>query len=148
MKFRHLLAIGGVAALVLTGCGGGDDSSSGDEPTATVSAQDEAAITQVSAELERAAKAKDGVAFCDLIQPALIDSAFGSKARCAKAARGGLSDPALADLEIESITATSTGANVIYKNASDQNATFVKVAGNWYIDFPGSVDSSSAPPDG
>ncbi len=147
MKVRYLPAIAGVAALVLAGCGGGDDSSN-DQPAATISAQDEAAITKVSAELEKAAKTKDGKAVCALLQPDLVEKTFGSKARCAKAAGPGLGDAGLEDLEIKSITATSSGASVIFKNAPGQNASFVKVDGNWYVDPSDSNESNSSSSDG
>ena len=141
----------GIAALALAGCGGSDDdggSSDGgsDAPATTVTAADEAAIAEVSVKLEKAARARNGKALCDLLQPGLIGEAFGSKAKCAKQVTRAIAQPGLKDLQIDEITATETGASASFKNAPGRDLPLVKIDGKWYIDLSGSISPDATVP--
>ena len=124
-----LLAAGLALAGILAGCGGGSDS----ELPATTP-EDRSSLERVTEQIVGAAKTRDTQAFCDLVQPSLIEEAFGGRKGCLKVARASMVPQSpLARLEIEDIVTDGEGAIVTYAQEPPGDVLFAKEGGRWYI---------------
>lgn len=119
-----------LAASVIAGCGGDSD----DTPP-PVSDQDRAALERVSDEIVRSAAEKDPVRFCAVVQPSLVEDAFGGIKGCRAVIRQSLRQNSrlLGNLEIEKITVQDQGAIVTYAQDPPGDILFVREQGKWYL---------------
>jgi hypothetical protein len=107
----------------------------GDDGPAPVSDQDRTALERLSAEIAKAASESDPARFCAVVQPSLVDEAFGGKRGCIRVIRQALKQNArvLADLEIERITVQDEGAIVTFVQNPPGDVLFVRENGDWYL---------------
>ncbi len=114
-----------VAGALLAGCGEENDSPAD---------QDRIALQNLSAQVELAALETDVDAFCDLMQPTLVDAAFGGREDCLKTSESAVApDSPLAELEIEEVVTDGEGAIVTYKQDPPGQILFAREKGTWYI---------------
>jgi outer membrane murein-binding lipoprotein Lpp len=114
-----------LAGALLAGCGEQNDSPAD---------QDRLALQDLSAQIELAALDTDVGAFCDLMQPSLVNSAFGGRQGCLKTAESAVApDSPLAELEIEKVVTDGEGAIVTYSQEPPGQILFAREQGTWYI---------------
>jgi hypothetical protein len=112
-----------IAAVAVTGCGGGDSGT----------AADTAAINDLVAEINRANTEKDGGAYCDLLQPSAFLDSFNSRNECATETNQILEQSAVQpDLVVEDITIDGDTAMVSFVGRSGE-APLVKEGDSWYL---------------
>jgi hypothetical protein len=131
MSFRAAIAATVLCAAAFTGgCGGGDDAAPPE-----VSGQDRAALERLSEEISRSVTERDAASFCTIVQPSLVEEAFGGNRGCLRAVRRGLEQNSeiLDDLEIEKITVRGEGAIVSYAQDPPGDVLFVREQGEWYL---------------
>jgi hypothetical protein len=124
---RVALALG-VSLLILTGCGGGDEAP-------PVSDQDRAALERLSSQIVTSARERDAESFCAIVQPSLLEDAFGGERGCRSLIRRALNQNArvLTDLDVERVTVQDEGAIVTYAQDPPGDVLFVREQGQWYL---------------
>jgi hypothetical protein len=119
----------GVAIALLAGCGG---DSGPDVPPTTP--EDRQGLERVTDEIVAAARTRDIQAFCDIVQPSLVDEAFGGRKGCLRIARASMvPESPLARLEIEDVVTDGQGAIVTFAQNPPGDVLFVKEEGRWFI---------------
>jgi hypothetical protein len=100
-----------------------------------VSDQDRAALERVSNEIVRSATERDPVRFCAVVQPSLVEDAFGGIKGCRAFVRQALRQNSrlLRNLDIEKITVQDQGAIVTYTQNPPGDILFVREQGKWYL---------------
>jgi hypothetical protein len=113
----------------LAACGGGDE---GPPP---VSPRDRAALEGLTAEIVKSASDRDPARFCRVVQPSLVEEAFGGRQGCNRVIRQALKENSsvLKDLEIDRITVQGEGAIVTYVQDPPGDVLFVREEGEWYL---------------
>jgi hypothetical protein len=125
-----LVALALIAAgALVSGCGGDDG-----ESIATATNDDRLALEKVTSQIEQAAKDGDAEAFCGLVQPSLMQKAFGGRKACVRVSRSAMQPASpLTDLEITDIVTDGDGAIVTYSEDPPGQVLFARENGNWYI---------------
>ena len=129
MKIKlTLVSVLATGALLMAGCGG-DDSSS-------VSAEDEEAITELVAEINRVTEEQDAQGFCAVMSPSDVTEQFDTQSRCVKETTQilKLTGGEDAQLEVENIEVDGDTASVDLKGAGGgAPVQLVKEGGKWYV---------------
>jgi len=128
------------SALIVTGCGGSDNSSS---------AEDEQAIQELVAKLNQATADKDASEFCLIMQPSAVDETFHDIDRCVSETKSILKTAGdQPKLTVESIEVDGDVATVQFSGTNGGEAQFVKEDGQWYVPLnTGDASGSSSTPD-
>jgi len=126
------LAVALIAATgLLAGCTSGDEE---DGSVITSTNADRLALEKVTSEIEEAARDADPVAFCGLVQPSLMNAAFGGRKACVRVSRSAMAPASpLAELEIADLVTDGDGAIVTFAQDPPGRILFAREDGNWYI---------------
>ncbi len=129
-----LIVIAATGALLLAGCGGGDEASDADQD----------AITALVTEVNRITQAKDAEGFCEVIQPSGMKATFKSRSRCVRETEAILKQAGKQPtLEIDSIEVDGDTAQVKFKGRNG-DASLVREDGKWYIPLESQQAASAA----
>ena len=113
------------SAMLVSACGGSDDSSSG---------EDDQAITELVAKLNQATQDKDASAFCLIMQPSAVEETFHDIDRCVSETTPILKAAGEQKvLKIDTIEVNGDIASVTFQGDTGPEAKFVKEDGQWYV---------------
>ena len=113
------------AALMASGCGSSDDSTSD---------ADDQAIRELVSKLNQATQDKDASAFCLIMQPSAVDETFHDIDRCVSETKPILESAGKQPvLKVDTIEVDGDVANVTFAGGTGNEAKFVREDGQWYV---------------
>ena len=128
MKMKlTIVSLLAAVALAANGCGSGSDSGN---------SEDETAITELVAQINKVSKDKDAQGFCAVMQPSGVKATFDTYARCVKETTAILKQQAASQptLKVEDITIDGDRATVDLSGSnSSAPVELVKEDGRWYV---------------
>jgi hypothetical protein len=125
------------AALMVSGCGNSDDSTS---------QADDQAIRELVTKLNEATRKQDASAFCLIMQPSAVDETFHDIDRCVSETKPILEAAGKQPvLKVDTIEVDGDVANVTFTGGAGSEAKFVREDGQWYVPLSQSeVDPGTA----
>jgi len=128
MKLKlTIVSLLAVIALAATGCGSGSDSGN---------SEDETAITELIAQINKVSQEQDAQGFCAVMQPSGVKATFDTYAKCVKETatilkQQGATQPTL---KVEDISIDGDRATVDLSGSnSSAPVELIKEAGRWYV---------------
>jgi hypothetical protein len=113
------------AALMASGCGSSDDSTS---------QADDQAIRELVTKLNEATRNQDASAFCLVMQPSAVDETFHDIDRCVSETKPILEAAGKQPvLKVDTIEVDGDVANVTFTGGTGSEAKFVREDGQWYV---------------